>query len=73
MHNISIDKCLHLRVYFDADCQYGWNFDEKEWTETPVSQFKLVCEDKHIVTVIYSLNFAGNSIGTLFFSIISDR
>lgn len=54
-------------------CQYGWDYDKSRWTETSVSFFNLVCDDASSVTTIFSLAVAGNALGTLLLSILSDR
>ncbi|KAL7648662.1 UNVERIFIED_CONTAM: hypothetical protein RMT77_000569 [Armadillidium vulgare] len=54
-------------------CQHGWDFDTSEWEETPVTKFEWVCGRKDMVTTMFSLGFAGNAVGIIFFSVMSDR
>ncbi|RXG53382.1 Solute carrier family 22 member 7 [Armadillidium vulgare] len=56
-----------------SGCQHGWDFDTSEWEETPVTKFEWVCGRKDMVTTMFSLGFAGNAVGIIFFSVMSDR
>ncbi|KAG7164823.1 organic cation transporter 1-like [Homarus americanus] len=54
-------------------CQYGWDYDRRNWQETSVTHFDWVCDQASTVTTIFSLAVAGNAVGTLLLSILADR
>ncbi|KAB7504225.1 Organic cation transporter 1 [Armadillidium nasatum] len=88
-HNISLNQWKNLTIPWEKDslgqhklsscfmyntkCQHGWDFDTSEWEETPVTKFEWVCGRKDMVTTMFSLGFAGNAVGMILFSAMSDR
>ncbi|XP_047468283.1 solute carrier family 22 member 5-like [Penaeus chinensis] len=79
MYNMTYSDILRPGTSYTIDnstitkCQYGWDYDRSRWRETSVSFFNLVCDDASSVTTIFSLAVAGNALGTLLLSILSDR
>ncbi|XP_069973379.1 uncharacterized protein [Penaeus vannamei] len=79
MYNMTYSDALRPGPSYAIDtsaitrCQHGWDYDKSRWRETSVSFFNLVCDDASSVTTIFSLAVAGNALGTLILSILSDR
>ena len=48
-------------------------FDQTTYTDTVVSEWDLVCENKWIDPVISSIYLSGNFFGALFFGPLSDK
>ncbi|XP_075920761.1 solute carrier family 22 member 7 [Petromyzon marinus] len=54
-------------------CPSGWEYDRRQFTETVVTQWDLVCEHKALNHLSLTLFMAGVMLGSLVFGYLSDR
>jgi len=56
-----------------TECQYGWEFDKKDYEKTIPSEFNWICDRVHYATDCFTWGNVGNTIGTIGFGILADK
>uniref|UniRef100_A0A6A7G6M1 Organic cation transporter 1-like n=2 Tax=Hirondellea gigas TaxID=1518452 RepID=A0A6A7G6M1_9CRUS len=71
----SDNTLMHINIdpETNTSCQYGYEYDRRAWDETATTEHDWVCGDSYIVSTIFFVALIANVIGTLLFSILSDR
>ncbi|GIX79669.1 carcinine transporter [Caerostris extrusa] len=55
------------------ECDHGWQFDRTNYDATSVTRWNMVCEDGHFSSLVLSLIFIGDVIGTPLYGFLSDK
>ncbi|GFU75581.1 carcinine transporter [Trichonephila clavipes] len=66
--NFSIDQSWPTR-----ECDQGWTFDRTNYDATSVTKWNMVCHDGHFSSLVLSLIFIGDVIGTPLYGFLSDN
>ncbi|XP_076064252.1 organic cation transporter 1-like [Oratosquilla oratoria] len=79
----SLSKCYQYNVTFvnstlvvnhqKLRCQLRWDHDETSFKETVATKLNLFCDKEGFAQTIYSVNAAGNAVGTFFLPLIADK
>ncbi|KFM70941.1 Organic cation transporter 1, partial [Stegodyphus mimosarum] len=54
-------------------CDRGWQFDKTNYDATAATRWNMVCKDGHYSSLVLSLIFIGDVVGTPFYGFLSDR
>ncbi|XP_063593786.1 solute carrier family 22 member 7-like [Penaeus indicus] len=54
-------------------CDFGWKHDTSEFEETLATTNQWFCEERSYSDHVYSINMAGNSVGTIVLPVLADR
>ncbi|XP_047487352.1 solute carrier family 22 member 7-like [Penaeus chinensis] len=54
-------------------CDSGWKHDTSEFEETLATTNQWFCEERSYSDHVYSINMAGNSVGTIVLPVLADR
>ncbi|XP_037092806.1 beta-alanine transporter-like [Pollicipes pollicipes] len=54
-------------------CQFGWEFDRNDFSETAVSAFQWVCDQSQESTRLLTTSSVGNLLGSIVFGWLADR
>lgn len=55
------------------ECDRGWRFDTTNYDATSVTRWNMVCHDGHYSSLVVSLIFIGDVVGTPFYGFLSDK
>ncbi|KAG8177111.1 hypothetical protein JTE90_015255 [Oedothorax gibbosus] len=55
------------------ECDAGWEYDQTNYDATSVTWWNMVCKDGHYSSLVISLLFVGDVIGTPFYGWLSDK
>ncbi|GBM70542.1 Carcinine transporter [Araneus ventricosus] len=66
--NITVNQSWPTR-----ECDSGWQFDQTNYEATSVTKWNMVCHDGHFSSLVMSLIFIGDVIGTPFYGFLSDK
>lgn len=57
----------------ETTCQWGWNFDDSEFTRTIVTDLEWFCDKAYIIPAMYTCSKIGSMIGGVGFNYLGDR
>ena len=57
----------------ETSCQWGWSFDNSEFTRTLVTDLEWFCDNAYNIPAMYTCSNIGSMIGGIFFNYLGDR
>lgn len=79
MHDVNYSEIIqsgNLTVDYSwptKACGNGWVYDKEDYDATAVTRWDMVCKDGHFSSLVLSLIFIGDVLGTPFYGFLSDK